>query len=373
MKDDLYIGLMSGTSLDGIDAILARFENEQVMVLDALCLPLTSNLKDEIKSLINPGDNEINRLMDLDIQLGKTFSEAVNELVKKAKITKENIIAIGSHGQTIRHFPTTKNPTTLQIGDPNTIAERTGITTVADFRRRDMAVGGQGAPLVPAFHEQIFRHATKNRVILNLGGIANITILPADTSKPVTGFDTGPANTLINHWIQQQQNKNFDDGGKWASTGQTNQNFLEQLLDDDFFKLTPPKSTGTEYFNANWLTQKLKAFPFLPSEDVQASLTSFTAKTISDAINQYASKVAKVDEIIICGGGVHNDFLLQQLKQDFSNVEINSSVKYGLDPDYIEATAFAWFAKQTMSHQTGNLPDVTGARKKVILGGIYLA
>lgn len=373
MKDDLYIGLMSGTSLDGIDAILARFENEQVTILEALCLPLTPNLKDEIKSLINPDDNEINRLMDLDIQLGKIFSEAVNKLITKAKVKKENIIAIGSHGQTIRHLPTAKNPSTLQICDPNTIAERTGITTVADFRRRDMAAGGQGAPLVPAFHQHIFRHATKNRVILNLGGIANITILPADSNKPVTGFDTGPANTLINHWIQQQQNKNYDEDGQWALTGQTNEGFLEQLLDDDFFKLPPPKSTGTEYFNADWLTKKLKTFPFLSAEDVQASLTTFTAKTVSDAINQYASKAAKVDEIIICGGGVHNKFLLQQLGQELSNIEINSSEKYGLDPDYIEATAFAWLAKQTMTHQTGNLPEVTGARKKTILGGIYLA
>ena len=368
MADDLYIGLMSGTSLDGIDAALVRFENKQVTVLETTCSPLSSNIKDEIKSLISPAENEINRLMALDVQLGKIFAEAVNQLIKKANIKKENIVAIGSHGQTIRHLPTADFPSTLQIADANIIAEVTGITTVADFRRRDMAAGGQGAPLVPAFHEQIFRDPKKNRVILNLGGIANITILPADKNIPVTGFDTGPANTLINHWIQQQQNKSYDDGGKWALSGEINEDFLKQLLNDDYFKLTPPKSTGTEYFNPAWLTKKLSEFPFLAAEDVQASLTAFTVTTIKDAIIQYA---ADVDEIIVCGGGVHNDFLLQQLTQLLPNIEISSSEKHGVDPDYIEATAFAWLAKQTMEHKAGNLPDVTGANRPVILGGVY--
>lgn len=371
MADDLYIGLMSGTSLDGIDAVLVRFENEQATVLESMCLPLSSNLKDEIKSLINPSENEINRLTSLDVQLGQHFSEVVQQLINKANIKKQDVIAIGSHGQTIRHLAAAKYPSTLQIGDPNIIAEITGITTVADFRRRDMAAGGQGAPLVPAFHEQIFRDPIKNRVILNLGGIANITILPADKNIPVTGFDTGPANTLINHWIQQQQNKNYDESGKWALSGEINQDFLEQLLNDDYFKLTPPKSTGTEYFNPAWLSKKLSAFPFLAAQDVQASLTAFTATTIKDAINQYAAGEDGAEEIIVCGGGVHNDFLLQLLIQYLPDIEINSSTKYGLDPDYIEATAFAWLAKQTMEHKPGNLPDVTGAKQAVILGGIY--
>ncbi len=368
MANDLYIGLMSGTSLDGIDAVLVRFKNEQVSVVESICIPLSSILKDEIKSLISPTTNEINRLMALDVQLGKTFAEVVNQLMNKSNINKNDVVAIGSHGQTIRHLPTAEYPSTLQIADPNTIAEITGITTVADFRRRDMAAGGQGAPLVPAFHEKIFRNEKKNRVILNLGGIANITILPADKNKAVTGFDTGPANTLMNHWVQQQQNKSYDENGKWAATGKIHSEFLAELLKDDYFKLTPPKSTGTEYFNPAWLTKKLVAFPFLAAEDVQASLCAFTATTIIDDINQYA---ADADEIIICGGGVHNDFLLQQLKLNLPNIEINSSEKYNLDPDYIEATAFAWLAKQTMEHKPGNLPDVTGAAHPVILGGVY--
>lgn len=368
MTEDLYIGLMSGTSLDGIDAALVRFENKQVTVIETACSPLSSNLKDEIKSLINPSENEINRLASLDVQLGKHFSEAVKQLINKANIKKQDIIAIGSHGQTIRHLPAAKHPTTLQIGDPNIIADITGITTVADFRRRDMAAGGQGAPLVPAFHEQIFREPKKNRVILNLGGIANITILPADKNLPVTGFDTGPANTLINHWIQQQQNKSYDEAGEWAASGVINEEFLDLLLTDNYFKLAPPKSTGTEYFNPAWLTKKLASFPFLAAEDVQASLTVFTTTAIKNAIMQYATEV---DEIIVCGGGVHNDFLLQQLKLDLPNIEINSSTIYELDPDYIEATAFAWLAKQTMERKPGNLPDVTGAKRAVVLGGVY--
>ena len=355
MAEDLYIGLMSGTSLDGIDAALVRFENKQVTVIETACSPLSSNLKDEIKSLINPSENEINRLASLDVQLGKHFSEVVKQLINKANIKKQDVIAVGCHGQTIRHLPTAKHPSTLQIGDPNIIAEITGITTVADFRRRYMAAGGQGAPLVPAFHEQIFREPKKNRVILNLGGIANITILPADKNIPVTGFDTGPANTLINHWIQQQQNKSFDAGGQWALSGQINESFIEQLLNDDYFKLTPPKSTGTEYFNPTWLTNKLSKFPFLAAEDVQASLTAFTAITISDAINQYSTKIEGLDELIICGGGVHNNFLLQLLIQSLPNIEISSSDKYVLDPDYIEATAFALFAKHILEYKPDHL------------------
>jgi anhydro-N-acetylmuramic acid kinase len=368
MADDLYIGLISGTSLDGIDAVLVRFENEQATVVEAICAPFSSDLINEIKSLIDPTTNEINRLMALDVQLGNSFAEAVKQLLVKAKIKKQDIVAIGSHGQTIRHLPAAEHASTLQIADPNIIAEVTGITTVADFRRRDMAAGGQGAPLVPAFHQQIFRHSKKNRVILNLGGIANITLLPADKSKAATGFDTGTANTLMNHWIQQQEDKPYDENGKWAASGTINEDFLKELLDDDYFKLDPPKSTGTEYFNPTWLTKKLSAFPFLAVEDVQATLAVFTAVTIRDAINHHANEVK---EIIICGGGVHNDFLLQQLKQLLPNIEINSSAKYGLDPDYIEATAFAWLAKQTMEHKTGNLPEVTGAKQKVILGGIF--
>lgn len=366
MADDLYIGLMSGTSLDGIDAALVQFNGDQATVLDSLCVSLPVQLKDEIKFLVNPAEQEINRLMTLDIQLGKLFAQTANQLLEKTATKKEQVIAIGSHGQTIRHWPTAEHASTLQIADPNIIAEQTGITTVADFRRRDMAAGGQGAPLVPAFHEKLFRDKTKNRVILNLGGIANVTLLAADPGIPVTGFDTGPANTLMNHWIGQQQNKSYDENGKWAASGKVDDAFLTHLLDDDYFQLSPPKSTGTEYFNAHWFAQKLGAFPSLAAEDVQASLAAFTVKSITDTISHYPA-----DEIIVCGGGVHNSFILQLLKEYMPAVTVNSSEAYGLNPDYIEATAFAWLAKQTMEHKPGNLPEVTGAKRKVILGGIY--
>lgn len=368
MAENLYIGLMSGTSLDGVDAALVRFDKTNIDVLASLCLTLPASLKEEIKSLIDPSSDEINRLMALDIQLGQLFAKAVNQIVDKAKVNKKNILAIGSHGQTIRHWPNNKYPSTLQIADPNTIAEVTGITTVADFRRRDMAAGGQGAPFAPAFHKHVFHDKKINRVILNLGGIANITIIAADTNKPVTGFDTGPANTLLNRWTQQQQNKSYDDNGDWGSSGEVNQDLLNVLLEDDFFTLLPPKSTGTEYFNADWLNKKLSNFTHLSAENIQASLTALTAKSIADAISLHA---ANTEEVILCGGGVHNRFLYQQLKDYLPNMSFNSTEKYGLNPDYIEAAAFAWLAKQTIEHKTGNLPDVTGASRAVVLGGVY--
>ena len=370
MDEQLYIGLMSGTSLDGIDAALVSFTAHQPQLLHACCIPLEDELRQEIKLLVNPGENEINRLMELDRILGQQFALATRRLLDKAGIDTGQVTAIGSHGQTIRHWPKSETPATLQIADPNTIAEISGITTVADFRRRDIAAGGEGAPLVPAFHQHIFQHTEKNRVILNLGGIANITLLPADKNKKVTGFDTGPANTLLNHWVQQQQNQPYDKNGDWAATGTVDKDFLACLMEDDYFRLPPPKSTGTEYFNPAWLSQKLKAFPFLAAEDVQATLTLFSVMSVKEAIAQYATDT---DEIIVCGGGVHNSHLMQLLEQHMPQYEIHSSADYNIDPDYIEAMAFAWLAKQTLEHKSGNLPDVTGATRAVILGGVYYA
>ena len=368
MTDDLYIGLMSGTSLDGIDAVLSRFKHHHPEVLEVHYLPLTTELRDKIKALVQPGQNEINRLTALDVELGYYFAEAANQLLAKSGLGKEMIRAIGSHGQTIRHFPATEFPTTLQIADPNIIAEKTGITTVADFRRRDMAAGGQGAPLVPAFHAEVFRSKDCNRVILNLGGIANITILAADPQIPVKGFDTGPASTLINHWIQQQQSKPFDDKGTWAQSGTVNSEFLSCLLVDDYFRQPPPKSTGTEYFTPAWLAARLSGFPFLAAEDVQATLCEFTAVSIANDINNYA---LDTEEVYVCGGGVHNDYLLQRIQLHLQGLPVLSTANLGIDPDYVEAITFAWLAKQRLEHKPGNLPDVTGAKRAVISGGVY--
>lgn len=368
MADDLYIGLISGTSLDGIDAVLVRFNKHQPEVLASHCQPVSDSLKNAIRALIHPGEDELNRMSSLDVQLGNLFADCVNELLKQSKHKANTITAIGSHGQTIRHLPKAENPATLQIADPNIIAEKTGITTVADFRRRDMAAGGEGAPLVPAFHEQFFRSDKNNRVIINLGGIANITVIPSDKNKPVTGFDTGTANTFMNYWMQQHKNKSYDENGNWAKTGKVNQDFLKQLMSDGYFKLAPPKSTGTEYFSPSWLSAHLKDFPFLSAEDVQATLCEFTANTVADEIKIHAKEC---DEIFVCGGGAHNEFLLKRLQSYLPDKPIKSSAEAGIDPDYVEAITFAWLAKQTLEHKPGNLPDVTGASHPVILGGVY--
>lgn len=370
MSANLYIGLMSGTSLDGIDAVLVSFENNQPALIESIFHAYDDDFRYLVHSLVNKGNNEIERLVDLDIRLARLSAQVVNALLDKANVKANEVSAIGSHGQTIRHFPHQENPTTLQVGDPNTIAELTGITTVADFRRRDMAAGGQGAPLVPAFHQHVFHSNDNNRVIVNIGGIGNITILPANRSEPVSGFDTGPGNCLLDYWIQRQENRPYDKGGIWARDGEINQAFLDYCLKEPYFSQQPPKSTGTEYFNPDWLSHRLSSFPFLNSESVQASLTALTAQSIANAIKTHATNTG---EIIICGGGVHNDFLLELLSQQLQGINIQSSAEHGLDPDYVEATAFAWLAKQTLEKQAGNLPSVTGATKPVILGGVYFS
>ncbi|MBV8802059.1 MAG: anhydro-N-acetylmuramic acid kinase, partial [Gammaproteobacteria bacterium] len=306
--------------------------------------------------------NEIARLANLDVILGKRFAETVNTLLKNQSLYSHQIKAIGSHGQTIRHYP--DRQFTLQIGDPNIIAAETGITTISDLRRGDMAYGGQGAPLVPAFHQYVLSDHAKDRVIVNIGGIANITLLPAKNNN-VIAFDTGPGNTLLDAWTEKHLQKPYDANGDWASQGKINQSLLEKLLSDEYFNLTGPKSTGREYFNLTWLSE------YLPKDlipvDVQATLTALTAHSIIRSINQYLPN----SEILICGGGVHNNFLMRLLtclKQPLCSTQ-----NYGINPDLMEAMAFAWLAKQTIDRKPGNIPSVTGAKCPAILGGIYHA
>lgn len=365
---DYYIGLMSGTSLDGIDAALVRFDEQQPEIIATLYLPYTTDTRQLIQALTQPGYDEIQRMTELDQLLANEYAAAVRNLLEKENIRAAKIRAIGSHGQTLRHYPNAKQPTTLQIGDPNLIAELTGITTVADFRRRDMAAGGQGAPLVPAFHENVFHDQQINRVVLNLGGIANITCLPSKRELPVLGFDTGPGNTLMNQWIHAHHNHGHDADGRWAASGSVHQELLTAMLADPYFALPPPKSTGTDYFSPAWITQQLADFTEIAATDVQATLCELTAVSITDAIKQHAPHT---DEVLVCGGGVHNDYLMQRLYSNLAGSKIISTAAVGLDPDYIEAIAFAWLAKQTLHHQPGNLPAVTGARHPVVLGGIY--
>jgi len=363
-----FIGLMSGTSMDAVDAVLVDFNQSSPKLIATYSQTLPQDLKQELLALCTPGNNEINRMGELDVKMGKLFAATTNHLINAAGISAKEITAIGSHGQTIRHHPNNQYPFTLQIGDPNVIASETGITTVADFRRRDIAAGGQGAPLAPGFHNAIFRNNKQDRVILNLGGIANITFLAKDLDAPVIGFDTGPANTLLDAWINLHLNKAFDQDGAWAASGEVNQGLLNALLTDPYFALPFPKSTGREYFNLDWLTKYLTSFQ-LSSADVQATLCELTASSIIDAIN----KTTKTNtQILICGGGIKNSFLIERIKSNSKQHSIHSTAEFDVPPEWIEAMAFAWQAKQTIENKPGNLPSVTGAKETVVLGGIYL-
>ena len=366
----IYLGLMSGTSMDGIDAALVRFPDEHsVELIETYSHPWPATLQQELQSLTTPGDNEIDQLGELDILVANEFASAALKLLAKANISAPAVTAIGSHGQTIRHRPDAKNAFTLQIGDPNRIAEQTGITTVADFRRRDMAAGGEGAPLVPAFHNTLFRSSKEHRCILNIGGIANITVLPPqDEAVTIIGFDTGPGNCLLDSWINQHSHLPFDKQGKWAATGKIVPSLLEHLLADSYFSRPPPKSTGREYFNLEWLERSLSQHPGLSPEDVQATLAVLTVQSI---IHSIKSSAPDCQQVLVCGGGVHNPVLMEQLQHELPQFRIESTSHFGADPDWVEAIAFAWLARQTMLGLPGNLPSVTGARHPVVLGGIY--
>jgi anhydro-N-acetylmuramic acid kinase len=299
--------------------------------------------------------------------LSELFADAANQVRAKTSLATHDIRAIGSHGQTLRHRPRAAHPFTLQIANPSLIAERTGVTTVGDFRPRDMAAGGEGAPLVPAFHRWLFHRPDSARVVANIGGIANITYLPKISSAPVIGFDTGPGNTLLDLWVEKHLGHHYDRDGEWAASGSIHSALLVNLLNDPYFAEAPPKSTGREYFNLNWLNRYLRACASLPAVDVQTSLVELTAGSITRAIQG----LGEVDEVYICGGGAHNRHLMRRLQQQLSPLPVRDTTSIGLPPDWVEAAAFAWLAHQTLEGQPGNLPSVTGARHPVILGGIY--
>ena len=367
-----FIGLMSGTSVDGIDAVLVSLSagNRPVLVTTH-AHPIDAATRGEIQALMREGPNEIERLGELDMALGELFAEAANAAIKKAGLAKKDIHAIGSHGQTLRHRPRAGHPFTIQIGNPSVIAERTGITTVADFRARDMAAGGQGAPMVPAFHHQMFHSPQRNRAIINIGGIANVTYLPADTLQPVMGFDIGPGNTLLDQWINQHHARAHDEAGQWATSGRVSNELLGRLLADPYFRASPPKSTGREHFNMEWLQAHLKklATP-LSAADVQATLLQLTAQSIAQSIREF---LPQTQEAYVCGGGAHNRTLMAALAGHMSGMTVATTDNLGMSPDWVEAAAFAWLAHQTLESQPGNLPSVTGAKRAVILGGIYPA
>jgi anhydro-N-acetylmuramic acid kinase len=368
--DSLFIGLMSGTSIDGIDAALVEFGDRQCQVVATL----NHQYPDELRSALMTATREpehcsIDMVGRLDNWIGEAFRDAAVELIAESKTDAKRIVAIGSHGQTLRHQPRLDRPYTLQIGDPNIIAAGTGITTVADFRRRDLALGGEGAPLLPPFHHWLFSDDKTNRVVLNIGGMANITILPAGSDN-VTGFDTGPGNTLLDAWIQVCKGEQFDDAGEWARSGKISKELLELLLQDPYFALPPPKSTGFEYFNMMWLRQALSDTGDIDEADVQATLCALTARSIADAISTYAPETS---ELLICGGGIDNNELIRWISSALPAVNAHSTADFGLEPDWVEAAAFAWLAKRCLDKQPGNLPSVTGASDKAVLGAVYWA
>jgi len=363
---ELYIGLMSGTSVDGIDAALVDFSNNRIRLVDFHYQPFPAELRQQILDIREPGQPlMLIELGQLDIQLGKLFADAAQALVDHNPLYSQDIRAIGSHGQTVCHAPFGDQPFSMQIGDPNQIAQRTGIATVADFRRRDIAAGGQGAPLVPAFHRAVFGAGDEQiRTIVNIGGIANITVLDGET---ILGFDTGPGNTLIDAWYRKHHDDAFDHDGHWGRQGRVIDALLEHLLADPYFQQTPPKSTGTEYFSLAWLLAKLALFDSLAPQDIQATLHQLTAITIAHDIERHAAASA---EVVLCGGGAHNGLLKTQLASHLQ-CPVVTSEHYGVHPDQVEAMAFAWLARQTLNQKPGNVCQVTGAQGPVVVGAVY--
>lgn len=365
---ELFIGLMSGTSMDAIDAVLVDFDQPRPRLIDSLSHSLDAELRHRLAALAKPGENELHRLMELDVIMGRAFAAASQCLLEKAEVNPDAVRAIGSHGQTVRHLPSGPYPSTWQIGDPNLIAEQCAITTVADFRRRDMAAGGQGAPLVPAFHAAMLRSPHHTRVVVNIGGMANISVLPSDPVGVVSGFDTGPGNVLMDRWIERTHGKGWDENGQWAAQGEIDEALLARLLDEAYFHRQPPKSTGRELFNEAWLMARLTGQE--RAEDVQATLCELSARTIADAIDGAAPDVC---EVLVCGGGAYNAYLMARVAANLPQAAVTTTARYGIEPRWMEAMAFAWLARQTLAGLPGNVPAVTGARHPVILGAIYPA
>jgi anhydro-N-acetylmuramic acid kinase len=375
MAADLYIGLMSGTSLDGVDGILVDFMPSPPAILDSIQNSFSADLKSRLLALCQPGENELVRYARVDRELAEIYASLCLQLIARNDLTANDIVAIGSHGQTLRHLPSMG--TSLQAGDPNRLAWLTGITTVADFRRKDMAAGGQGAPFAPAFHQSLFHDSERLRLIVNIGGISNITILPAD-GLTLKGYDTGPGNILMDTWIQHHQQVNYDTQGHWAKSGQLLPHLLQQLLQHDFFKQAPPKSTGRETFNLQWLQQQLDNAIDEPGIDraanIQRTLLELTVANIQQACldARQVFPTQHLIDVVICGGGNLNDFLMQRLQQALPDFNVIRCDALGIASQQLEAMAFAWFAKQRIESRPSPLASVTGAQQDVIGGGVYL-
>lgn len=367
--DDLYIGLISGTSRDGVDAALVGFPGGRPDLRAALCLPYPEGLAARLEALSasgrRPGGDT---LRELDPDLARHFAAAALELLGKAGCAPAAVRAIGSHGQTVWHEPTGPDPVSIQLGGPALIARHTGITTIGDFRRADIEAGGQGAPLAPLLHRALFRPARGARAVLNLGGIANISLI--DDRGAVSGFDTGPANCLLDAWVRRHRGEAFDPGGAWAAGGRVDSGLLKRLLADPYFGKSGPKSTGTEYFNLDWLEPQLDACgrgdPPRQPVDVQATLAELTAASVADVVCPLAPA-----DLLVCGGGVHNTDLLRRLQRRLSGIPLRSTAETGLDPDWVEAVLFAWLARERLAGRPQDTCRITGAREAVLLGSVF--
>lgn len=363
-----YIGVMSGTSLDGLDiAVVDIKQSDQCRVVFASTFDFPTPLHLLLQRLVVNGQCHLKEFGELDIALGQFIADAINTLLADHDLQHSDIVAIGNHGHTVYHSPEGALPFSLQIGNANVIAELTKITTVADFRQRDIAAYGQGAPLVPAFHQAVFSTPKQVNLIVNIGGIANVTFLK--TEHDVIGFDTGPGNGLMDAWIQQHLGQPYDEQGKWANSGKADPDLLAQMLADPYFTKPIPKSTGREYFNLDWLQLQLDKFKSpLDIIDVQATLLALTVQTIHDAIVLYTPDT---EAVYVCGGGVHNSQLMQSLQSAVNHITVATTSILGIDPDWVEAAAFGWLAYRTVHGKTGNIPSVTGAKHAVILGASY--
>ncbi|MFJ4197688.1 anhydro-N-acetylmuramic acid kinase [Pseudomonas sp. NPDC089534] len=359
----LYIGVMSGTSLDGLDIALIE-QTSAIRLIATRYLPMPESLRAELLGLCASGPDEIARSAIAQQNWVTLAAHGINALLEQQRLKPEDVRAIGSHGQTIRHEPA--RGFTVQIGNPALLTELTGITVVSDFRSRDVAAGGQGAPLVPAFHEALFEENDGNRAVLNVGGFSNLSLI--EPNKPVAGFDCGPGNVLMDAWIHRQRGENYDRNGAWAASGNVEPTLLKALLSDPFFATQGPKSTGREVFNLPWLERHLSRLPSLPAENVQATLLELTAHTIVESLQTAQSQTR---ELLVCGGGAHNATLMRRLAERLPDTTVASTATHGVAPDWVEAMAFAWLAHCCLEGIAANRPSVTGARGLRVLGAIY--
>ena len=367
MKSGRFIGVMSGTSLDVVDVVMATIDETMVAQQASLTWPIPIHVKQAILDICQGQQLTLSQIGQLDAHLGYLFAEAVNALLVQEKLNPQDIVAIGCHGQTVWHEPNGAAPHTLQIGDNNQIVARTGITVVGDFRRRDIALGGQGAPLVPAFHQALLAHPTERRMVLNIGGIANLSLLIPQ--QPVRGYDTGPGNMLMDAWIWRQCGQPYDKDAQWAISGMVILPLLQNMLNDPYFSAPAPKSTGREYFNYGWIERHLVQFPGISPRDVQATLAELTAVTISEQVLLSGG----CERLMVCGGGSRNPLLMMRLAALLPGTEVTSTDEAGISGDDMEALAFAWLAWRTLAGLPGNLPSVTGASEASVLGAIFPA